>query len=88
MKGSTPEDFLKYVRSLEFTEFEDMIYFVRQYLDAYMKTPDDDKEAIKDAYLRYSIVAVEFMPSLLIYTEEALELRKLLYAKLASQVKH
>lgn len=88
MKGSTPEEFINYVRSLEFTEFEDMIYFIRQYLDAYMKTPDDDKDAIKDAYLRYSIVAVEFMPSLLVYTEDSLELRKQLYAKLATLTKH
>lgn len=76
MKGATTEEFLNYVRKLDFYELEDMCVFVRAYLEAYVGVKREDQEALKEAYMQYNIVAAEFMPVLLNYVEQIIELRK------------
>jgi hypothetical protein len=78
MKGATTEEFLTYVKGLNFYELEDMCAFVRAYVDAYYKSNTTDKELLKEAYMQYSIVAAEFIPLLLSYVEQVIELRKVL----------
>jgi hypothetical protein len=66
-----PDEFLKYIKELDFFDLEDVGVFCKAYWDDYIKNPDD-----YDARYRYNACITLFGHLFLNFTNEAIKIRK------------
>jgi hypothetical protein len=76
MISYTREEFVEYVKNLEFQELEDVAAFVTQYYEYYNNIPGDKKEEKDEAWQKYMILQAKFGMMFVSFTYTVIEYRK------------
>lgn len=76
MIGHTQEEFLQYVKNLEFNELEDVASFVTEYYEYYRNIPEEKKEEKDEAWQKYMILMAKFGMMFVSFTATVIEYRK------------
>lgn len=76
MIGHTQEEFLQYVKNLEFNELEDVASFVTEYYEYYRNLPEEKKEEKDEAWQKYMILMAKFGMMFVSFTATVIEYRK------------
>ena len=82
MKSFTKEEFINYVKNLEFDELEDCAAFVTTYYEHYIAISSDKKEEKDEAWERYMILMSKFGMMFVTFTAAVIEYRKKLNEEL------
>jgi hypothetical protein len=82
MKSFTKEEFINYIKNLEFNELEDCAEFVTTYYEHYIAIPSDKKEEKDEAWERYMILMAKFGMMFVTFTAAVIEYRKKLNEEL------
>lgn len=85
MIGHTQEEFLQYVKNLEFNELEDVASFVTEYYEYYRNIPEEKKEEKDEAWQKYMILMAKFGMMFVSFTATVIEYRKQLNEELAAE---
>lgn len=85
MKSFTRDEFLAYVKTLEFTELGDCADFVIQYYEYYQKIPEDKAEEKKDAWEKYVILMTKFGSMFVYFTSAVIDFRKRLNEEIQNE---
>lgn len=85
MIGHTQEEFLQYVKNLEFNELEDVASFVTEYYEYYRNLPEEKKEEKDEAWQKYMILMAKFGMMFVSFTATVIEYRKQLNEELAAE---
>lgn len=67
----TNEEFVEYIKGLEFLELEDIAEFVYQYWKETVKDPEN-----RDALFKYNACVAVYGHLFLVYTREVIKMRK------------
>lgn len=76
MKSFTREEFVNYVKTLEFEELADAAQFVTEYYDYYNNLPEDPKEEKDAAWEKYIILQSKFGMLFVSFTSLVIDFRK------------
>lgn len=81
------EDFLAYVKDLNFVDLQDAASFVHEYYNHYISLPNDDNEGKQLAWEKYVILLSKFGHMFVKFSMMVLELQKNLEANLETENK-
>jgi hypothetical protein len=76
MKSYTRDEFVDYVKTLEFDVLEDAASFITEYYNYYNNLPDEKKEEKDAAYEKYIILMSKFGMMFVTFTSLVIEFRK------------
>lgn len=85
MKNFTNEEFVDYIKKLEFNELEDCAAFAIEYYNFYLNTPETNKEEKDNAWTKYVIIISKFGMMFASFTAAVIEFRKKLNAEIAAE---
>lgn len=85
MKSYTQEEFVEYVKNLEFDELEDCAAFVTQYYNYYKDVPETDKEEKDLAWAKYMILMSKYGMMFVSFTTMVISFRKKLNDEIAAE---
>jgi hypothetical protein len=85
MKSYTKEEFIEYVKKLEFDELENCAKFVSDYYEYYKSLPDDPKEDKDAAWEKYMILMSKFGMMFVSFTIMVIGFRKKLNDEIAAE---
>jgi hypothetical protein len=71
MSSFTQEEFVEYIKGLDFFELDDLVEFVFEYWKAYVENPDD-----YESTYRYNACMAIYGHLFLFYTRDVIKLRK------------
>ena len=72
-KSFTATEMSEDLKTLDFKDMEDLVVFVRAYVEDYKAASDEDMVDKTQRYVKYCLVMAEFGPSLLRFTENMLK---------------
>jgi len=78
MKDYTREEFIEYVKKLEFQELEDCATFITEYYNYYKNLPEESKEEKDAAWEKYMVLMSKFGMMFVMFTTSVIDLRKML----------
>jgi hypothetical protein len=78
MKDYTREEFIEYVKKLEFQELEDCASFITEYYNYYKNLPEESKEEKDTAWEKYMVLMSKFGMMFVMFTTSVIDLRKML----------
>lgn len=76
MKGYTREEFVNYVKNLEFDELDDAANFVTEYFSYFESIPKENKEEKDAAWEKWVILMSKFGMMFVTFTSEVIAFRK------------
>lgn len=85
MKSFTQEEFLEYVKTLNFEELEDIANFVQEYYDHFQGIPDQNVKEKDEAWEKYMILQARFGAMFLAFTISVIHFRKLLNEEIGQE---
>lgn len=85
MKSYTKEEFIEYVKKLEFQELEDCAAFVTEYYNYYVSVPEADKDEKNEAWSKYIILMSKFGMMFVGFTSAVIEFRKKIDAEIKAE---
>jgi hypothetical protein len=85
MKSYTQEEFVEYVKNLEFDELEDCAAFVTQYYNYYKDVPETDKEEKDLAWAKYMILMSKYGMMFVAFAASVVEFRKRLQNEISEE---
>lgn len=85
MKSFTQDEFISYVKNLNFEELEDVASFVQEYYNHFRSIPESNKKEKDDAWEKCMILQAKFGEMFVAFTLSVISLRKLLNEELESE---
>ena len=85
MKNVTNEEFVNYIKNLEFNELEDCAAFAIEYYNFYLNIPETNKEEKHNAWAKYVIIMSKFGMMFASFTAAVIEFRKKLNDEIAAE---
>ena len=85
MKSYSRDEFVNYVKNLEFDELESAALFVAKYYNYYHNLSEDQKEEKDAAYEKYIILMSKFGIMFVEYTLSVIKFRKKLNAEIQAE---
>lgn len=85
MKSFTREEFLEYVKGLNFEELEDVSNFVQEYLDHFQSIPEENVKEKDDAWEKYMMLMARFGSMFLAFTISVINFRKILNDEMSQE---
>ena len=85
MIGHTMEEFVDYVKKLEFQELEDCAAFVTQYYEYYRNVPEENTQDKDDAWKKYMVLMSKFGMMFVSFSAAVIEFRKKLNEQIAEE---
>lgn len=76
MKSYTKDEFVNYVKSLEFEELGDCAAFITQYYEYYVNTPQEPIEEKDLAFEKYLILLAKFGMQFVYFTSMVIDMRE------------
>jgi hypothetical protein len=85
MKSYTQEEFVEYVKNLEFDELENCAAFVAQYYDYYKEVPETNKEEKDLAWVKYMTLMSKFGMMFVSFTTMVISFKKKLNYEITAE---
>jgi hypothetical protein len=85
MKSYSQEEFVEYVKKLEFDELEDCAAFVTQYYNYYRDVPESDKEEKDAAWGKYMTLMAKYGMMFVAFAASVVEFRKMLQNEISEE---
>jgi len=76
MKSYTSEEFVEYVKKLNFDKLEDCAAFITEYYEYYVAIPEENKQDKGDAWTKYIILMSKFGMMFVSFTTAVIDFRK------------
>ena len=76
MKSFSKEEFVEYVKTLEFEELGDCAAFITQYYEYYVNTPQTPVEEKDLAFEKYLILLAKFAMQFVYFTSMVIDMRE------------
>lgn len=76
MKSYTRDEFVNYVKNLEFDELDDAANFVTEYFEYFNSIPNENKEEKDAAWEKWIILMSKFGMMFVAFTSEVISFRK------------
>jgi hypothetical protein len=81
MKSYTRDEFIEYVRKLEFDDLGDCAYFVSEYYEHYKSVPEANKVEKQEAWEKYVVLITKFGITFTAFTLMVMDMKKLMDKK-------
>lgn len=75
-KNYTKQEFIEYVKNLEFYELEDVANYIKEYFEHYDSIPEENKEEKQLAWEKYVVLLAKYGHWLFSFTLMVIEMRK------------
>lgn len=85
MISYTREEFVEYVKTLEFHELEDVAAFITQYYEYYINIPEEKKEEKYEAWQKYMTLQAKFGMMFVSFTAAVIDYRKKLHEEIEKE---
>jgi hypothetical protein len=76
MKNFTKEEFVDYVKTLQFEELEDIGAFIQEYFNYYEKIPNENKEEKDEAWAKVMILLARYGMTFVSFGMVVIDFRK------------
>lgn len=76
MKSYTTEEFVEYVKTLQFNELEDMASFVKDYYEHFESIPRENEQEKNAAWEKFVVLITRFGMSFVSFTLAVIDFRK------------